>query len=199
MRARSKGRAMSKPPGTSFSAHRPTARQLILTTLTVGLALALVSIVYPAGSRAPWLPDPKPELEWTLILSGGGMLFAIIMLYFIGYQRVHIEGSSIRVKNTAIMFRWHSFDASEVCAIRYAGPGSQSMSICLYLRLTPEANGDARVVPFASATWWNESAAIDNAVYLAVVAAVARIQPGIVVENLPADYAGALRTPALLI
>jgi len=199
MRARSKGRAISKPPGTSFSAHRPTAKQLILTTLLVCLALVLVSILFPAGPTAPWLPDPEPTLEWTLMLSGIGTLFAFIMLCFMGYQRVHIDGSAIRVKSTATMFRWQSFDASDVRTIRYTGTGFQNMSICLYLRLAPVANGDARVVPFASASWWSEAAAIDNPVYLAVVAAVARMRPEIAVENLPADYAGPLRTPALLI
>ena len=199
MRARSKERANPKPPTTTFSAHRPTTRQLILTTVLVCLALVLISILFPAGPTAPWLPDPKPMLEWTLLLSGVGTSFAFVMLCFMGYQRVHIDGSAIRVKSTATMFRWQSFDASEVRTIRYAGPGFQSMSICLYLRLAPAGNGDTRVVPFATATWWSESAAIDNAVYLAVVAAVARVQPQIVVENLPADYAGPLRTPALLI
>jgi len=199
MRARGKGRSAPKPPGTSFVAHRPTARQLILTTSLVCLALVLISILFPAGPRAPWLPDPEPTLEWTLLLSGIGTLFAFVMLCLMGYQRVHIDGSAIRVKSTATMFRWQSFDASEVRTIRYTGTGFQNMSICLYLRLAPEANGDVRVVPFASASWWSESAAIDNPVYLAVVAAVARAHPGIVVENLPADYAGPLRSPALLI
>jgi len=199
VRARASKRATPKSPGTSFSAHRPTARQLILTTLIVGLVLAIISILFPAGPTAPWLPDPEPTLEWTLLLSGVGTLFAFVMLSFMGYQRVHIDGSAIRVKSTATMFRWQGFNAADVRTIRYAGPGFQSMSICLYLRLAPEPNGEPRVVPFASSTWWNESAAIDSAVYLAVVAAVARAQPGIVVENLPADYAGPLRTPALLI
>lgn len=199
MRARCKARTMLKPSGTTFSAHRPTARQLILTTVLVSLALVLISILFPAGPTAPWLPDPKPTLGWTLMLSGVGTLFAFVMLCFMGYQRVHIDGSAIRVKSTATMFRWQSFDASEVRAIRYTGTGFQNMSICLHLRLAPAANGDARVVPFASTSWWSESATIDNAVYLVVVAAVARVQPGVVVGNLPADYEGPLRTPAVLI
>ena len=199
MRARGKGRPMSKPPSATFSAHRPTARQLNLTTVLVCLALVLISILFPAGPTAPWLPDPEPTLEWTLLLSGVGTLFTFVMLCFMGYQRIDIDGSTIRVKSTATMFRWQSFDASEVRTIRYAGTGFQNMSICLNLRLAPEPNGDARVVPFASTSWWSESAAIDNPVYLAVVAAVARVHPEIVVENLPADYAGPLRTPALLI
>ena len=199
MRARASRRPHLKSPSKTFSAHRPTARQLTLTTLIVGMVLAGVSVLFPAGPTEPWLPDPEPTLEWTLMLSGAGMLFAASILFLMGYQRFHIDGSAIRVKSAATMFRWQSFDASKVRTIRYAGPGFQSMSICLYLRLAPDANGDVRVVPFASVSWWSETAAIDNAVYLAVVAAVARVRPGIVVEDLPAEYTGPLRTPAVLI
>ncbi|MCD2517304.1 hypothetical protein LQ564_13400 [Massilia sp. G4R7] len=140
MRARGKGRANLKPPGTCFSAHRPTARQLILTTVLVCLALVLISILFPAGPTAPWLRDPKPTLGWTLMLSGIGTLFAFVMLCFMSYQRVHIDGSTIRVKSTATMFRWQSFDASQVRTIRYTGTGFQNMSICLY----PRSRGQRR-------------------------------------------------------
>lgn len=186
------------PPARTFAAHRPTARPFILTTLFVALALAAISILFPAGPSAPWLPKPKPTLEWTLFLSGSGTLLAAILLVFIGYQRLTIDGSAIRVRSTATLYRWRCFDASQVRAIRYSGPGFQSMSIGITLHLAPGPEGAAQPVTFGTSMWWSESAAIDNAVFLAVVAAVARAHPGILVEGLPPDYAGPLRAPASL-
>lgn len=199
MRARgSKPHAPGPAPAETFAAHRPTARQFILTTLLVALALVAISVWFPAGPSAPWLPKPKPTLEWTLFLSGSGTSFAAILLVFIGYQRLTIDGSAIRVKSTATLYRWRCFDASQVRAIRYSGPGFQSMSIALTLHLAPGPDGDAQPVTFGTSMWWSESAAIDNAVFLAVVAAVARVRPEIVVEGLPPGYTGLLRAPASL-
>ncbi len=199
MRARASKPCAPHPAASTFAAHRPTAKQLILTTLLVALVLVAISVLFPAGPRAPWLPEPQPTLEWTLFLSGGGTLFAALMLVFIGYQRLAIDGSSIRVKSTATLYRWRCFDASRVRAIRYSGPGFQSMSIGLTLHLAPGPEDDAQPVTFGTSMWSSESAAIDNAVFLALVAAVARAHPNIVVEGLPPDYAGPLRAPASLI
>lgn len=88
-----------------FAAHRPTARQFLATMLLVGLVLGAVSVLFPAGPRAPWRPSPRPTLAWTLLLAGGGSLFAAGMLLLIGYQRLVIEGSAIRVKSTATLYR----------------------------------------------------------------------------------------------
>lgn len=196
MRARASKR-VPRPPVTTFAAHRPTARQFFATVLLTGLVLACVAVLLPASPRASWSPEPEPTLEWTLMLSGAGMLPASFFLVLIGYQRLTIDGSAIRVKSTATMYRWRSFDAREVSAIRYCGPG-QSMSVSLTLMLAPEGEGAARPVTFAAVMWWSESAVIDNAVFKAVVGAVARVRPNIVVEGLPAGYDGPLRAPALL-
>lgn len=198
MRARGSTRHAPKPASTRFSARRPTLRQFFTTILLTGLALACMSVLLPAGPSAPWLLEPEPTLEWTLTLSGSGMLLSAFFLFFFGYQRLTIDGSAIRVKSTATLYRLRSFDAREVSAIRYSGPGSQSMSIALSLQLAPSGDGMPRSVSFAAVMWWSESAAIDNAVFEALVAAVARVQPDIVVEGLPASYDGPLRAPVLL-
>lgn len=73
------------------------------------------------------------------------------------------------------------------------------MSVGLSLALSASQDGSVRSLPSWASMWCSESSAIDNPVFLALVGAVARPSPEIVVEGLPASYAGPLRTPALLV
>ena len=164
------------------------ARSTVFQVACMALALFGMNLAIAILSRRT--PD---EPIGVFVLRSGGVMTLMCSAFL--FQRMEIDGSSIRVIGPASGYRWRRFDASEVLRMQVGGGGYQSMALGMTVQLRPAAHRSWNQVTIGSIMTSHTVSDYDTLWFVSVARAVAKVQPGIVVHNLPAGYDGLLRRP----
>lgn len=142
---------------------------------------------------ASGLPIASGEFRFFVAFTAFCMAGALCM----SIQRVVVDGTRVHVMSFLSGLRWRVFDAREVSEVRFQAGGHGALVHQLALSLQPAPHRSWKAVTLSvSSTHWKYHAGIDVPVLLAVMGAVAQVQPDLVVKGLPEDYAGVLPAPA---
>lgn len=128
--------------------------------------------------------------DWLLVVVG---LCGLTIVYAAvkGFQWVGIDGGKVHVVTAASLFRPRSFDVADVTRVAYttSDAGARQHLVVEVAQGTP---GSWRSVDLRGGQRDRQSG-IDAPLFVAFMAAVWRVQPGVKVRRLPADYRGALQ------
>jgi len=162
---------------------RPTRRQLITATIA-GLLLYVLAEL--------WLQQlPFSSLSFGAFI-GGFIFYVLALLALLLRERVVIAGTRVSISHTASFFRLREFDVSEVTRLRYRPPGFKEATQCLQVYLKPASHRSWNARVFANIQTLGRNGGIDTPLFVALVAAIRRVQPDLAVENLPVHYDGVL-------
>jgi hypothetical protein len=139
-----------------------------------------------------WLDPEMLGSAVGLLSMLGFCLYAVVLGAVLAIQRVIIDGPTVRVMNTASMFRWRTFDVDEVVSVTYTEGGNRSMAQALIVRLKPSQGRSWERVDLTTFMGSSFKNGIDKPLFVEFMRAVSRVQPGIEVQKLPAHYRGVL-------
>lgn len=136
------------------------------------------------------------EFNGTGLIAPACCVGMVAIFFWTYFQHVVIDGTFLQIRNSASFFQWRRFDASEIASVRFDFQDSDPQFQRFTVSLKPSTSRSWTQVRLKTDDPAGKHKGIDAPVMLAFMRAVTSARPDIRIDNLPAEYRGALARPA---